>query len=158
MTTIKLLIFSDSHGDVGSMVEIVEWERPDELIHLGDYWRDAEELSYVYPELMISMVPGNCDDCFGKKGKLMLEREGVKILLAHGHQWRVKSGPALAQETAMESGADILLYGHTHKAECRQENGLWVMNPGTVGGRRAPATYGVIMLDGGEVACEVRPV
>jgi len=140
------------------MVEVVERENPDELIHLGDYWRDAEELSYVYPELTVSMVPGNCDDCFGKKGKLMLERDGVKILLAHGHQWRVKSGPALALETAWEADVDILLYGHTHEAECWQEDGLWIMNPGTVGGRYAPATYGVITLDGEEVICEIRPV
>ncbi len=158
MTTIKLLILSDSHGDVGTMVEVVERENPDEIIHLGDCWQDAEELSFVYPDLPMTMVPGNCDFVFGKKGKVMLEREGMKLLLAHGHQWQVKSGPALALETGWEAGADILLYGHTHEAECWEEQGMWVMNPGTVGGRYAPATYGVIEWKDGEVFLEIRPV
>lgn len=157
MTTIKLLILSDSHGDVGTMIDAVERERPDEIIHLGDCWRDAEELSYAYPDIPMSWVPGNCDDAFGKMGKLTLEREGAKILLAHGHQWRVKSGPALALEVGREAEADILLYGHTHEADCWQDGNMWVMNPGTVGGRYAPATYGVIELVDGEVTCEIRP-
>ena len=154
----KLLILSDSHGDVGTLVDIVEKERPDEIIHLGDCWRDAETLTFAYPDTPMSMVPGNCDDCFGKKGKLVLERDGIKILLAHGHQWRVKSGPALALEAGREEGTDILLYGHTHEADCWQDGDMWVMNPGTAGGRYAPATYGVIKLNEGEVTCEIRPV
>lgn len=153
-----LLILSDSHGDVGTMVDIVEKEQPNEIVHLGDCWQDAETLSFAYPDIPVSMVPGNCDNCFGKKGKLTLERDGVKILLAHGHQWRVKSGPALALEVGREAGVDILLYGHTHEADCWQDGDMWVMNPGTVGGRYAPATYGVVELLDGEVICEIRPV
>lgn len=158
MTTIKLLIFSDSHGDVGTMLDITEQEKPDEIIHLGDYWRDAETLSFAFPEIPISMVPGNCDDGFGKRGKLLLERGGLTILMAHGHQWRVKSGPALAIETAREAGADILLYGHTHEAACWQEEHMWVMNPGTVGGKRARPSYGVIELGEAGAVCRLVPV
>lgn len=158
MTTIKLLILSDSHGEVGVMLDIVEKERPDEIIHLGDCWRDAEKLSCVYPEIPLYMVPGNCDDCWGKNDRLLLEKAGWKILLAHGHQWRVKSGTALAFAAGRESGAHILLYGHTHRAECRNDQGMWVMNPGTVGGRSAPATYGVIELEEGAAELRIVPV
>lgn len=132
------------------MVDITEKEKPDEIIHLGDCWTDAETLSFAFPEIPVTMVPGNCDFCLGKKGKMLIERDDLKILLAHGHQWGVKSGPAVALEAAWEQEADILLYGHTHEAECWQENGLWVMNPGTVGGRYARATYGVIEIENGE--------
>ena len=137
------------------MIDAVEKERPDEIIHLGDCWQDAETLSFAYPEIFMSMVPGNCDFCMGKKGVLTLEREGVAILMAHGHQWRVKSGPALAIEIARESGADILLYGHTHEAACWQEDGMWIMNPGTVGGRWARASYGVIEIAEHGVQCAI---
>lgn len=140
------------------MIDIVEKEKPDEIIHLGDCWRDAETLNCAYPQIPMYMVPGNCDDGFGKNGKLLLEKEGWKILLAHGHQWRVKSGMALALEIGREAGAHILLYGHTHVADCRQDCGMWVMNPGTVGGRYAPATYGVIEIWDGGVELEIRPV
>ena len=158
MTTIKLLIFSDSHGEVGDMLDITEREKPDEIIHLGDHLRDAETLSFAFPDIPMARVPGNCDSWTGVPDCLVLEREGVRILLAHGHQWRVKSGPDLAEAAARESGADILLYGHTHAAECRQEGNLWVMNPGTVGGKYARATYGVIEMKDGAVTPRIVPV
>lgn len=158
MTTIKLLILSDSHGEVADMIDIVERERPDEIFHLGDCWNDAATLECAYPQIPVYMVPGNCDDCWGKNDKLLLERKGWKILLAHGHQWRVKSGTALALGMGHQAGAHILLYGHTHVADCWNDQGMWVMNPGTVGGRYAPATYGVIELSDEGVNMEIRPV
>lgn len=158
MTIIKLLILSDSHGEVADMIDIVEREMPDEIIHLGDCWKDAETLNCAYPKIPMYKVPGNCDDSFGKTGRMLLERMGWKILLAHGHQWRVKAGLALALEVGREAGAHILLYGHTHVADCRKDQGMWVMNPGTVGGRYGPATYGVLQVEDGAVICEIRPV
>ena len=155
----KLLILSDSHGDVGSMIEVVERERPNEIFHLGDCVRDAESLSYAFPGIPVIMVPGNCDGWTGMADQLLLEREGVRILLAHGHRWHVKSGAGAARNEARACAADILLYGHTHQAVCRtEEDGLWRMNPGTVGGIGAGATYGVIELRDGKATCEVRPV
>ena len=159
MTTIKLLILSDSHGAVGAMLDVVEREQPNEIFHLGDCLRDAETVSFAYPEIPVIMVPGNCDGWTGMSERLLLERAGVRILLAHGHRWHVKSGAGGALSDARMCGANILLYGHTHQAVCRtEEDGLWRMNPGTVGGIGARATYGVIELHDGKVTCEVRPV
>lgn len=155
----KLLILSDSHGDVGTMLEIVERERPSEIFHLGDCVRDAESLSYACPGIRVIMVPGNCDGWTGMSERLLLEREGVRILLAHGHRWHVKSGAGAALADARACEADILLYGHTHQAVCsREEDGLWRMNPGPAGGVYAPATYGVILLEDGKISCQIKPV
>lgn len=152
----KILILSDSHGDVGTMIDIVEREQPNEIFHLGDCVRDAESLSFACPELPVIMVPGNCDGWTGMQERLLLEREGVRILLAHGHRWHVKSGAGAALADARMSGADILLYGHTHQAVCcTEEDGLWRMNPGTVGGIGARATYGVIQLEKGRAECKI---
>ncbi len=158
MTTIKLLIFSDSHGAVGDMLDIVEQEKPDEMIHLGDLLRDAQAVSSAFPELPVTMVPGNCDGWTNRKGSLLLERAGVRLLLGHGHQWQVKSTPepALAQARAM--GAQVLLYGHTHRAVCRQEGRILLLNPGTVGGRGAPASYGVLEIGTAGAAGRIIPV
>lgn len=159
MTTIKILVLSDSHGDVGTMLEIAEREHPNEIFHLGDCVRDAESLSFACPETPVIMVPGNCDGWTGMSERLLLERNGVRILLAHGHRWHVKSGVGGALADARMCGADILLYGHTHQAVCcTEEDGLWRMNPGTAGGVYAPATYGVVLLEGGKISCEVKPV
>ena len=40
----KLLIFSDSHGNVANMEDAVRLESPDRILHLGDLVRDAEAL------------------------------------------------------------------------------------------------------------------
>ena len=48
----KILVFSDSHGNEDNMVRAVEQERPstlDAIVHLGDGWRDAEALHRLYP-------------------------------------------------------------------------------------------------------------
>lgn len=158
MTTIKLLIFSDSHGAVGDMLDIVEQEKPDEVIHLGDLIRDAQAVSSAFPELPVTMVPGNCDGWTSRKDSLLLERAGVKLLLGHGHQWQVKSTPELALAQTRAVGADVLLYGHTHRAVCRQEGRILLLNPGTVGGRGAPASYGVLAIGTAGAAGRIVPL
>ena len=47
----KYLVLSDSHGNVDNMARAVEREKPDGIIHLGDGWRDAEELHELFPRL-----------------------------------------------------------------------------------------------------------
>ena len=47
----KYLVLSDSHGNVDNMARAVEREKPDGIIHLGDCWRDAEELHELFPRL-----------------------------------------------------------------------------------------------------------
>lgn len=141
------------------MLDVVEREQPNEIFHLGDCLRDAESLSFACPEIPVIMVPGNCDGWTGMQERLLLERKGVRILLGHGHRWHVKSGLGAALAEARMCGADILLYGHTHRAVCcTEEDGLRRINPGTVGGHYASATYGVIELLNGKVTCQVRPV
>ena len=43
--SVKLLLFSDSHGNVANMADAIRLERPDRVLHMGDLARDAEELA-----------------------------------------------------------------------------------------------------------------
>ena len=45
----RLAVFSDSHGFCASMIGAVRAYRPDMILHLGDYSRDAEELIKEFP-------------------------------------------------------------------------------------------------------------
>ena len=45
----KYLVLSDSHGNVDNMVRAVELVKPQGIIHLGDGWRDVEELRELFP-------------------------------------------------------------------------------------------------------------
>lgn len=151
----KLLVFSDSHFSMRAMRDAVELEKPDYVIHLGDLASDAENLAAEYPRLPVACVAGNCDgwSCSAPTQRT-LTYGGTRILMAHGHTWRVKSGYDAAVAQAWLEHADVLLFGHTHRPYCEQtEDGLWVMNPGTV----RDGDYGVI-VPGGNLFCELRHI
>lgn len=149
----KILVFSDSHRSLSGMYNAIDAHQPDQVIHLGDLQRDAEEVARVYPRLPICMVPGNCDGWTTDPVKRQITLAGKKILLSHGHLWGVKSGYDAAIADARASGADILLFGHTHRALCQQlEDGLWMMNPGT-----SRSSYGLILIQDGQIQCSTHP-
>ena len=149
MTNLKILVFSDSHRSRVDMIHAIEEQQPDMVIHLGDLMRDAEDLGFAYPKLPLVSVPGNCDGWTMEPVIRQFQAEGKSILLSHGHLWRVKQGYELAISEARKAKADILLFGHTHRAYCEQlADGLWVMNPGA-----SRASYGTILLEQGQVQC-----
>ena len=153
VTPLKILVFSDSHRSRSGMYRAVDQQQPDQIIHLGDLVEDAEELSWAYPKLPVCMVPGNCDGWTTLPLKKEITLGGKSILLSHGHLWGVKSGSEAAIAAARAVKADILLFGHTHKALCQLlEDGLWVMNPGA-----SRSTYGLIQLEEDGVRCAVLP-
>lgn len=82
-------------------------------------------------------VPGNCDRyrCIPGTPEIRIERiAGVDFYLTHGHRHGVKQYLALLLRDARASKVDAVLYGHTHVADChREEDGLWVLNPGSCG-------------------------
>ncbi len=149
----KLLVLSDSHGNLANMVAAVEQETPDLILHLGDCWRDAQELHCAYPSIPLEQVPGNCDFRPGEVQERLLQVEGCHLFFCHGHTRGVKQGYGGAIQAARERGADLLLFGHTHRADSGEADGLTWMNPGSVGEGRSPS-YGVVILGpNGEVQC-----
>lgn len=154
MNDLKILVFSDSHRSLRAMLDTIEQHTPDTIIHLGDLERDAEEIGYVFPEIPLISVPGNCDGWTTSVPVRLVSIQGVQILLSHGHLWRVKQGYHLAVSEARKANADILLFGHTHVAHCQQlEDGLWVMNPGS-----STSSYGTILIEHNSVQCFVTTV
>ena len=149
----KILVFSDSHRSLSGMYRTIDAVCPDQVIHLGDLTGDAEEVAQSYPRLPFCTVPGNCDGWTTAPTKKQITLGGKSILLAHGHQWGVKSGYERAIADARAAKADILLFGHTHISLCQQlEDGLWMLNPGT-----SRSSYGLILLSDGEIICSVHP-
>ena len=150
----KLLVFSDSHGNIEHMRRAVEQERPDQILHLGDVMRDAVELSVAYPNIPLELVPGNCDYATDVPAQKILFFEGRRILMTHGHIYHVKLGIGQAVRAAVEAKVDILLFGHTHEPVCEFERGLWIVNPGSAGSLAA-ATYAVICLEEDGAVCYI---
>ena len=144
----KILVLSDSHGNVNNMIYAVRKEQPDLMIHLGDCCIDAEKLQQEFPEIPMEQVPGNCDISQIPAEKI-IELEGLKVLLCHGHAFNVKSNLLALELGARERGVDMVLFGHTHRVFYDWHNGLRMLNPGSIGspGYDMPPSYGILLMD-----------
>lgn len=133
----KILVFSDSHSSLRFMFRCTEAVKPDVLIHLGDYHGDGMTLREEFPHIPVYLVPGNCDCYHCAPGMSFIRIEeigGVTLYLTHGHKHKVKQGLGALLKDARACKVDAVLYGHTHQADCRrEEDGLWILNPGTSG-------------------------
>jgi len=140
----KLLIFSDSHGDVDAMSGAVETEKPGWILHLGDCADDARQIAGRYPRIPVIAIPGNTDSSEkNEEWARCHEIGGRRFLLTHGHTFRVAEDRDGIRNLALygfEQGADIILFGHTHEPYLNCCNGKWIMNPGFIG--RHPVTNG----------------
>lgn len=154
----KILILSDSHGDTAALRQAITRETPDRVFHLGDMYRDAQRMVSSFPNLPIDAVLGNCDAYSGVEGpeELLTTAGNVKFFLTHGHGFHVKMGTALLIREGLAAGANVICFGHTHRAVCKEHSGVWLINPGTAGGVGAPATYAVVEAEDGEVSAEIR--
>lgn len=140
----KVLIISDSHGRFEALINIYELEKPDVVLCAGDHSNDGEELSFVYPNSQYYIVRGNCD-IFDRKysDEMIIELEGVKILLAHGHEYGVKSSYGSILKRAEILGCNAAVFGHTHIPYKEIINKVTLFNPGAV----RDGEYGILNID-----------
>ena len=153
----KAAVFSDTHGNTALMLEAVRRTRPDVLIHLGDYERDAEQLRREFPEIPLYSVCGNCD--FAPLSPLtdIVPLGCVKALICHGHTYAVEyNNIDRLVYAAQEQGAKIAMFGHTHSAYNGEVGGVRLLNPGTAGKGRHLTYAWVEIFDNGGIAGEIR--
>jgi len=154
----RILVLSDSHSALSFMRQCIIHTKPDAVIHLGDHYDDGRALSEENKHLIFHQVPGNCDryrSPLFARDVLCYEVGGVRLFMTHGHKHYVKSGIGALLSDARRNGAQAVLYGHTHIADCHREpDGLWVLNPGTCGSFGGSA--GLIETDGNQItACRL---
>ena len=119
----KLLVFSDSHGNPAYMQEMIA--------------RDIEAMRALYPETAFYSVRGNCDFGADLPDELVLDLGGARIFCTHGHNYNVKSDLYRAVCAARARKAGLLLFGHTHQPLEMYDDGLYILNPGSASGYRA---------------------
>ena len=147
----KILIISDSHGYHDLLRRAIGQEAPiDMLIHAGDVEGDLEQILGKKREYEIYAVAGNMDWSDSLEDELCFDVCGHKIFLAHGHRYGVHGGTWRLVEAAKELGADIAVYGHTHVPDYGKEEGVLVINPGSIAKPRQQGwrkTYAVMTID-----------
>jgi hypothetical protein len=111
----------------------------DEIWHLGDVCREPilDELRAINPKL--SVILGNNDFDLDAPESLDLERQGERFHLVHILPRR------------MPSGADWLLFGHTHQPADEMHHGVHLFNPGSAGraNKGAPLSVGFLTWEKG---------
>ncbi len=139
----KLLVFSDSHGMSLYMREAIQRHTDaDAVLFCGDGADDVALMRALFPEKAFYSVRGNCDLGSDLPLEQTLDLGGARIFLAHGHTLHVKFGLWQAKYTAREKKANLLLFGHTHEALSEYDDGLYIVNPGSISGYTP--TYAVI--------------
>ncbi len=81
----------------------------------------------------------------------------VKAFITHGHLYSVKFGSVDSLVyAAMEQGASLALFGHTHEPMNKQLGGVTILNPGTAGKGRRLTWAMLTIFDNGGIACDIK--
>lgn len=146
----KILIVSDTHRKNDNYIKALEKNGPvDMVIHCGDI-EQSEYLIAQAAGCLVQMVVGN-NDFFSDLPREKDFRIGrYKVWLTHGHNYCVSMGNEYLKKEAKIRGADIVMYGHTHKPVVDIGDGLIAINPGSLSyprqeGRRP--SYIIMELD-----------
>lgn len=152
----KAAVFSDTHRKTASMLETIGRCRPDMVIHLGDHDSDTEDIRRMFPEIPLFSVCGNCDFCATAPERDIVNIGPVKAFISHGHLYNVKYiGPQRLAYAAMEAGAKIAMFGHTHVPMAEQMGEVLVINPGSAG-KGCPCTWALVEVsDDGSISCSI---
>lgn len=127
-------------------------ENPDFLVHLGDGVYDLYRARIEFPGITAVGVKGNCDFGSDEPTARTLTLEGVKIHMAHGHLYGVKTGYDTAVTAANRECADILLFGHTHSPLYEMRGDLQLLNPGSIN----DSHYAIIEIKDGKTFCRLK--
>lgn len=134
------------------------------VFFLGDGLRDIETMRSLYGErLFFTSVTGNCDIPLlalnGEAPVQIINLEGFRFMLTHGHLHSAKSSLDRLIYSAKENGADAVIFGHTHTPEniyippaYDDDKPLYVFNPGSISKPNyGDPTYGIIDIRNGQI-------
>ena len=136
----RLGVISDTHGHLQrtmDAVRVLESLEVDRLIHCGDIGSPA--IAYLLEDWPTDYVDGNVDhdteelaEAIAASGGTFhgrfadLELAGVRIAVLHSDDAR------RFRDTIASARWQLVCYGHTHAADLREEQGVWVLNPGAL--------------------------
>ena len=142
----RVLIVSDTHGRHGGLDRALqEAGNIDMLIHLGDV-EGGETYIDAVADREKHIIRGN-NDFFSE---LPREEEfyigSHKVFITHGHAYYVSLDPEYIREEGKARGAEIVMFGHTHRPFFEDDNGIIVLNPGSLSFPRQEGRKGSYMI------------
>lgn len=153
----RIAVVSDTHGVLTPLQQAVAQTGPvDYLFHAGDFKADLAEAARLFGLSRDRCwgVAGNCDYPEKEPAEKVLELDGVRILLTHGHRQEVKRTLQRLFYRALELKARVVVFGHSHIPVNTEQSGVLLFNPGSPSFPRlpGPGTCGVLEITEDQVA------
>lgn len=156
----KILIVSDTHGYNETLWQVIKKEKPfDKLVHCGDF-EGSPSMLEAQVDCDVHIVAGNNDFGGGLRPMCTFSIGRHKVVLVHGHKYRLWSDLSSLSYLAMENDADIVMFGHLHIPVVETIDGITLINPGSLTyPRQSPhvPTYIIMTVDDkGDATYEVK--
>lgn len=128
----KILIVSDTHGHTGMLKKAVQRVAPfDVMIHCGDVEGNLEYIKTL-ADCPLYVVAGNNDWGSDMDRELEFTLGDYRVFLTHGNRYGVSLDTELIREEGASRGANIVMFGHTHKPLIDQTMNPVLLNPGSL--------------------------
>lgn len=150
----RLCAASDSHGNFDALCRMLNRQRPECLLFLGDGVREALQAGQVFGVPVLA-VAGNCDLACPEPVTRQPAPAGFPLFLTHGHKFGVKAGLGELERAAEQARAKAAFFGHTHQPLLREKGPIALYNPGSIG---RDGTYLAVEISGGRLACRLERV
>ena len=131
----KVLVFSDSHGAVNYIDEMLFKENDCQTVFfLGDGMSEVTRIMARYPERKFIVAKGNNDWHSDADTEAYKYIGGVTIMACHGHIFNVRFSLRELLSSAQSVRANVALYGHTHKSAMYNDpvTEICAINPGAL--------------------------
>ena len=133
----------------------------DRILHAGDLVTSGvlAELEAIAP---VTAVAGNMDppEVSGAlRSSEILDLGGRRVGLKHGHQRSALQGRYIGRDydapefdlffqamAAQLPGAEVIVFGHFHRAVIKRWRGILFINPGAVAPSHGPSTFAILEL------------
>ena len=124
-------LISDTHGLLRPEV-LDAFAGVDHIFHAGDVG-SIDVLDGLRAVAPVTAVRGNVDAGLDLPDVARCELAGIRILVVHGD----RLGSPTPQKVAERyTGADLIVYGHSHRPTLARVGDTVVVNPGSAGRRR----------------------
>lgn len=146
----RVLICSDTHKKHENFIKVIENEGPfDLLIHCGDT-EGGEYLISQAAGCHCEMVLGNNDYFSALPREALFQLGGKTVWVVHGHTYYVSLNLETIKEEARLRGADVVMFGHTHRPVIDDSDDVLCINPGSLSYPRQMdhrPTYIILTID-----------
>lgn len=128
----KILIVSDTHKRTHNLDAALDRVGPvDMLIHLGDV-EGSEDYIRAAAGCPVHMVAGNNDFFSDLPREKEIQIGKYKAFLTHGHYYYVSVGTESIKQEGRARGAQIVMFGHTHRPVIDYTDDVIAINPGSI--------------------------